>query len=55
MAVRHAQGFSDTMKFTLAKGVRPLIEKFPLAKVNEAYERMVSVKAEFRVVLTIGS
>ena len=45
----------DTMKFALAKGVRPMIEKFPLAKVNEAYERMVSGKAEFRVVLTMGS
>jgi D-arabinose 1-dehydrogenase-like Zn-dependent alcohol dehydrogenase len=45
----------DTMKFAAAKGVRPMIEKFPLAKVNEAYERMVSGKAEFRVVLTIGS
>jgi D-arabinose 1-dehydrogenase-like Zn-dependent alcohol dehydrogenase len=45
----------DTMKFALAKGVRPMIEKFPFAKVNEAYERMVSGKAEFRVVLTMGS
>jgi len=45
----------DTMKFAVLKGVRPMIEKFPLAKVNEAYERMVSGKAEFRVVLTIGS
>ena len=43
------------MKFAVLKGVRPMIEKFPLAKVNEAYERMTSGKAEFRVVLTIGS
>jgi D-arabinose 1-dehydrogenase-like Zn-dependent alcohol dehydrogenase len=55
MAVRHAQGFRDTMKFALDMGVRRMVEKFPLAKVNEAYERMVSGKAEFRVVLTIGS
>ena len=30
-----------------------MIEKFPLAKVNEAYARMISGKAEFRVVLTM--
>jgi hypothetical protein len=35
--------------------VRARSEKFPLAKVNEAYERMVSGKAEFSVVLPIGS
>jgi D-arabinose 1-dehydrogenase-like Zn-dependent alcohol dehydrogenase len=30
-----------------------MIEKFPLEKANEAYERMISGKAEFRVVLTM--
>jgi D-arabinose 1-dehydrogenase-like Zn-dependent alcohol dehydrogenase len=30
-----------------------MIEKFPFAKVNEAYARMTSGKAEFRVVLTM--
>jgi D-arabinose 1-dehydrogenase-like Zn-dependent alcohol dehydrogenase len=45
----------DAMKFAMLKGVRPMIETFPLAKVNEAYDRMISGKAEFRVVLTIGS
>jgi D-arabinose 1-dehydrogenase-like Zn-dependent alcohol dehydrogenase len=30
-----------------------MIEKYPLAKVNEAFERMMSGKAEFRVVLTM--
>jgi D-arabinose 1-dehydrogenase-like Zn-dependent alcohol dehydrogenase len=45
----------DAMKFAALKGVRPMIEKFPLAKVNEAYDRMISGKAEFRVVLTMGS
>jgi D-arabinose 1-dehydrogenase-like Zn-dependent alcohol dehydrogenase len=29
-----------------------MIEKFPLAKASEAYTRMMSGKAEFRVVLT---
>jgi D-arabinose 1-dehydrogenase-like Zn-dependent alcohol dehydrogenase len=45
----------DAMKFAMLKGVRPMIETFPLAKVNEAYDRMISGKAEFRVVLTMGS
>jgi D-arabinose 1-dehydrogenase-like Zn-dependent alcohol dehydrogenase len=43
----------DTLRFSELTGVRPMIEKFPLAKVNEAYARMISGKAEFRVVLTI--
>jgi D-arabinose 1-dehydrogenase-like Zn-dependent alcohol dehydrogenase len=30
-----------------------LIEKFPLAKAAEAYARMMSGKAQFRVVLTM--
>ena len=30
-----------------------MIEKSPLAKVNEAYARMTSGKAQFRVVLTM--
>jgi D-arabinose 1-dehydrogenase-like Zn-dependent alcohol dehydrogenase len=33
--------------------VRPMIEKYPLAKVKDAYERMASGRAEFRVVLTV--
>jgi D-arabinose 1-dehydrogenase-like Zn-dependent alcohol dehydrogenase len=43
----------DTMRFAEMTGVRPMIEKFPLDKVNEAYARMTSGKAEFRVVLTM--
>jgi len=43
----------DTMRFAELKGVRPMIEKFPLQKANEAYARMMSGKAEFRVVLTM--
>ena len=30
-----------------------MIEKFPLTKVREAYDRMQSGKAQFRVVLTM--
>jgi len=43
----------DTLRFAELTGVRPMIEKFPLEKVNEAYARMTSGKAEFRVVLTM--
>ncbi|HXA77737.1 MAG TPA: alcohol dehydrogenase [Candidatus Acidoferrales bacterium] len=43
----------DTLRFAELTGVRPMIEKYPLAKVNEAYARMMSGKAEFRVVLTM--
>jgi D-arabinose 1-dehydrogenase-like Zn-dependent alcohol dehydrogenase len=43
----------DTLRFAEYTGVRPMIEKFPLEKVNEAYNRMTSGKAQFRVVLTM--
>ena len=43
----------DTLRFAAYTGVRPMIEKFPLDKVNEAYNRMTSGKAQFRVVLTM--
>jgi D-arabinose 1-dehydrogenase-like Zn-dependent alcohol dehydrogenase len=43
----------DTLKFSALAGVRPMIEKFPLEKAAEAYERMESGKARFRVVLTV--
>lgn len=43
----------DTLRFAELTGVRPMIEKFPLANVNEAFARMTSGKAEFRVVLTM--
>src|SRR5713101_4590425 len=43
----------DTLRFAEMTGVRPMIEKFPLEKAAEAYARMMSGKAEFRVVLTM--
>ena len=43
----------DTLRFAELTGVRPMIEKYPLAKAGEAYARMMSGKAEFRVVLTM--
>jgi D-arabinose 1-dehydrogenase-like Zn-dependent alcohol dehydrogenase len=43
----------DTLRFAEITGVRPMIEKYPLAKAAEGYARMMSGKAEFRVVLTM--
>ncbi|HUB17334.1 MAG TPA: alcohol dehydrogenase [Acidobacteriaceae bacterium] len=43
----------DTLRFAEISGVRPMIETYPLAKAAEAYARMLSGKAEFRVVLTM--
>jgi D-arabinose 1-dehydrogenase-like Zn-dependent alcohol dehydrogenase len=45
----------DTLAFSARTGVRSMNETFPLERVNEAYDRMMSGKARFRVVLTIGS
>jgi len=46
-------GEEDTVKFAELTGVRPMIETYPLEKAGEAYARMMSGKAEFRVVLTM--
>ena len=43
----------DTLRFAELSGVRPMIETYPLEKADEAYERMLSGKAQFRVVLTM--
>jgi D-arabinose 1-dehydrogenase-like Zn-dependent alcohol dehydrogenase len=43
----------DTLRFAALTGVRPMIETYPLARAREAYARMMSGKAEFRVVLTM--
>jgi D-arabinose 1-dehydrogenase-like Zn-dependent alcohol dehydrogenase len=43
----------DTLNFAALSGVRPMIETYPLEKAGEAFARMMSGKAEFRVVLTM--
>jgi D-arabinose 1-dehydrogenase-like Zn-dependent alcohol dehydrogenase len=61
MAGRSLQGWpsgiptdsEDTLRFSEMTGVRPMIEKYPLEKASEAYARMLSEKAEFRVVVTM--
>ncbi len=44
----------DTLAFSAFSGVRSMNEIFPLERAGEAYERMMSGKARFRVVLTTG-
>jgi D-arabinose 1-dehydrogenase-like Zn-dependent alcohol dehydrogenase len=43
----------DTLAFSARTGVHSMNEFFPLEKAPEAYERMMSGKARFRVVLTM--
>ena len=43
----------DTLRFAELSGVRAMIETYPLEKAAEAYARMLSGKAQFRVVLTM--
>jgi len=47
--------WEDTLRFSSLTGVRPMIERYPLAKVAEAYDQMLSGRARFRVVLTMGA
>lgn len=45
----------DTLSFCALTGVRSINEVYPLEKAAEAYDRMMSGKARFRVVLKMGS
>jgi D-arabinose 1-dehydrogenase-like Zn-dependent alcohol dehydrogenase len=45
----------DALSFSLQTGVRSMNETYPLEKANEAYDRMMSGKARFRVVLVTGN
>ncbi len=52
----HASGTSidseDTLRFSVLSGVRPMIETLPLERASEAYDKMMSGHARFRMVLT---
>ena len=41
----------DTLNFSAMTGTKPMIEEFPLDKVDEAFKKMMDNKARFRVVL----
>lgn len=57
--VGHASGTAieseDTLGFSALHGVRPMIETFPLERAAEAYEKMLSGDARFRMVLTVAT
>jgi len=50
-----ARDSQDTLEFSALTDVHPMIEKYPLSRVAEAYEQMHSGKVRFRVVLIMGS
>jgi D-arabinose 1-dehydrogenase-like Zn-dependent alcohol dehydrogenase len=45
--------FEDTLRFAQFTCVRPMTETYPLLRASQAYERMMSGKAQFGVVLTM--
>jgi D-arabinose 1-dehydrogenase-like Zn-dependent alcohol dehydrogenase len=45
----------DTLNFSVQAGIRSMNESFPLDRAAEGYERMMSGKARFRVVLTLDN
>lgn len=45
----------DTIAFSVLQNIRPLIETAPLSQAAEAYAKMMSGKARFRMVLTMNS
>jgi len=49
-----AKDSEDTLRFSSLTGVRPMIERYPLERVADAYDQMISGRARFRVVLTMG-
>ena len=55
----HASGTSrdseDTLNFSVLADVRPMIETMPLERAGEAYDKMMSGEARFRMVLTTGA
>ncbi|MBV8997027.1 MAG: alcohol dehydrogenase catalytic domain-containing protein [Pseudonocardiales bacterium] len=55
----HASGTSqdseDTLRFSVLSDVRPMIETMPLEQATQAYHKMLSGMARFRMVLTTGA
>ncbi|WP_333773603.1 alcohol dehydrogenase [Streptomyces sp. IBSBF 3136] len=46
-----SQDVEDTMAFSALHGIRPMTESVPLDRADEAYRKMMSGKARFRMVL----
>ncbi|WP_225828897.1 alcohol dehydrogenase [Streptomyces naphthomycinicus] len=49
-----AQDVEDTMAFSALHGIRPMTETVPLENADQAYRKMLSGGARFRMVLTTG-
>ncbi len=49
-----ARDSEDTLNFCALTGIRPMVETLPLEQAAAGYERMLSGKARFRVVLTVN-
>ena len=49
----HAKDSEAALNFSTLTGVKPMIETFPLDQVADAYDKMISNRARFRVVLTM--
>ncbi|MEU0965346.1 alcohol dehydrogenase [Streptomyces sp. NPDC005917] len=47
-----AQDVQDTLEFSVLHGIRPTVETVPLEQANEAYQKMLTGAARFRMVLT---
>lgn len=47
-----ARDIEETMRFAALTGVRPMTETLPLNQVDDAYNRMLSGEARYRMVLT---
>lgn len=45
----------DTLNFSTLGSIRPMIETMPLERAAEAYDRMMSGAARFRMVITTGA
>src|SRR5215207_8681759 len=50
-----ARDSQDTLEFSALSGVHPMIEKYALERVAEAYEQMHTGRVRFRVVLTFNA
>jgi D-arabinose 1-dehydrogenase-like Zn-dependent alcohol dehydrogenase len=49
-----ARDSEDTLNFCALTGIRPMVETVPLEQAATGYERMLSGKARFRMVLTMN-
>ena len=49
----HAKDSEETLEFCARFGVRPMVETFPLERVAEAYDAMITGRVRFRSVLTM--